>query len=82
MSSLFCRGSLGFPVTGGFQFADSKTRAPYDLYTHQWGPRLGFAYQLFPRTVIRTGYGLFWIPAGINEITGDHSAPAWALSTP
>jgi hypothetical protein len=31
--------------------------------------------------VIRSGYGLFWIPAAINEITGDTRAPAWALST-
>jgi len=80
-ASLPVSQSLGFPVTGGFKFADNSTRAPYDLYKRQWGPRLGFAYQLFRRTVIRTGYGLFWIPAAINEVTGDHSAPAWAIST-
>ncbi len=72
---------VGMPVYGGFEFADSKTRSPYDLYKRQLGPRVGFAYQLLSRTVIRSGYGLFWIPAAINEITGDSRAPAWALST-
>jgi hypothetical protein len=50
----------------------------------QFAPRIGFAYQLTPNTVLRGGYGLFWIPinvywyapnldpvngAGTNEIT-------------
>ena len=68
-------------MTGGFRFADNNTRSPYDLYTRQFGPRLGFAYQLFPHTVIRSGYGLFWIPAAMTEVTGDIRAPAWAIST-
>ena len=32
---------------GGFRFADDNTRSPYDLYKKQFGPRIGFAYQLF-----------------------------------
>ena len=31
--------------------------------------------------MIRTGYGMFWIPAAITEVTGDVRAPAWAIST-
>jgi hypothetical protein len=73
--------TVGMPIHGGFEFADEETRSPYDLYKGQWGPRVGFAYQLLPQTVVRSGYGLFWIPAAINEITGDSRAPAWALST-
>jgi len=72
---------VGLPLVGGFRFADSSTRSPYDLYRKQFGPRVGFAYQLFPHTVIRSGYGLFWIPAAITEVTGDVRAPAWAIST-
>jgi hypothetical protein len=72
---------VGFPVTGGFRFADNDTRSPYDLYTKQFGPRFGLAYQLFPHTVIRSGFGMFWIPAAITEVTGDVRAPAWAIST-
>ncbi|MEO8128740.1 MAG: carboxypeptidase-like regulatory domain-containing protein [Bryobacteraceae bacterium] len=72
---------VGLPLTGGFRFADDKTRSPYDLFAKQFGPRVGFAYQLFPTTVIRSGYGLFWIPAALTEVTGDNRAPAWAINT-
>ncbi len=73
--------SVGLPLTGGFRFADNNLRSPYDLYKKQFGPRVGFAFQLFPRTVIRSGYGLFWIPGAITEVTGDNRAPAWAINT-
>jgi hypothetical protein len=73
--------AVGLPLVGGFRFADNKTRSPYDLYKKQFGPRLGLAYQLFPNTVIRSGYGLFWIPAALTEVTGDNRAPAWAINT-
>jgi len=72
---------VGFPLTGGFRFADKNTRSPYDLYKKQFGPRVGLAYQLFPHTVLRSGWGMFWIPAAITEVTGDVRAPAWSIST-
>jgi hypothetical protein len=72
---------VGLPLRGGYRFADGNTRSPYDLYTKQFGPRVGFAYQLFPRTVVRSGYGIFWIPAALTEVTGDNRAPAWAINT-
>ena len=72
---------LGFPVTGGFEFATSSERSPYDLYTKQFGPRVGVAYQAFQHTVVRSGFGMFWIPAAITEVTGDVRAPAWDVST-
>ncbi len=74
-------GQVGIPLRGGFRFADENTRSPYDLYKRQFGPRFGFAYQLFSRTVVRGGYGLFWIPAALTEVTGDNRAPAWAINT-
>jgi hypothetical protein len=74
--------NVGFPVLGGFRFTDSNTRSPQDLYTHQFGPRVGFAYQLFPKTVIRSAYGIFWLPGAIMETTGDSRAPAFSINTP
>lgn len=73
---------VGFPVVGGFDFATSSERSPTDLYLRQWGPRLGFAYQLFSHTVIRSAYGLFWIPADLSQVVGASGAPGWLLSTP
>ena len=31
-------------------------------YPNKWGPRVGVAYQLNDKTVIRGGYGVFWAP--------------------
>jgi hypothetical protein len=73
---------VGTPVYGGFEFASSQERSPTDLYLKQWGPRLGIAYQLFSHTVIRTAYGLFWIPADLSQVVGASGAPAWLINTP
>ncbi|HUQ94439.1 MAG TPA: carboxypeptidase-like regulatory domain-containing protein [Bryobacteraceae bacterium] len=72
---------VGLDLRGGYRFADTKTRSPYDLFRRQISPRLGFAYQVFSGTVVRGGYGLFWLPAAITEVTGDVRAPAWSIST-
>ncbi len=74
--------NVGFPLKGGFRFTDKDTRSPQDLYRRQWGPRAGLAYQLFPKTVIRSAYGLFWLPGAIMETTGDSRAPAYSINTP
>jgi len=74
--------AVGMPLLGGFRFADSGTRGPTDLYHKQLGPRFGLAYQLADQTVIRSGYGIFWIPAMMSEVTGDTRAPVWAINTP
>jgi hypothetical protein len=73
---------VGAPVVGGFDFATPSQRSPTDLYLRQWGPRLGFAYHLFSRTVIRSAYGLFWIPADLSQVVGASGAPGWLLNTP
>jgi len=72
---------VGMPVRGGFIFANSSNRSPYDLYRRQFGPRVGLAYQLGQRTVIRSAFGLFWIPANLSEVVGGSRAPGWELST-
>src|SRR5262249_97425 len=54
----------GLSYGGALQFTDDKTRTPKNLFRGQWAPRFGFAYQLFAKTVVRGGYGLFWLPEG------------------
>ena len=74
--------TIGLPLTGGFRFASPSERYPTNLYPKQIGPRLGVAYQALKNTVIRSGFGIFWIPASMSEATGDTRAPAWAINTP
>ncbi len=52
----------GFSTLGGITFAgvDGNPRPVLDPYYRAIMPRIGFAYQLTPRTVLRGGYGLFY----------------------
>lgn len=53
---LTLRGGYVFPGTGG---------RPKGLTEQSWndfGPRLGFAYQWHPKSVLRGGYGIIYIP--------------------
>ena len=53
------------PLLGTTQFATSGNRhVPIDR--NNWGPRLGFAYQLTPETVVRGGAGIYY---GMNVAT-------------
>jgi hypothetical protein len=57
-----------FKVMGGATFAGVNGN-PRGLWEPQWRnfmPRLAFAYQLRPTTIIRTGYGIFYDSIGIN----------------
>ena len=57
-----------------------------DTADKNFGPRLGFAYQLFPNTVLRGGYGLSYgqgnAAAGLRQSQsfsyGFNAAPSWA----
>lgn len=65
---------VGIPdLRGGLQFVDvgGNPRRQKVTNWNNWGPRFGFAYALNPRTAIRGGYGLFFLPN-----TGDGAGPA------
>jgi len=67
-------------------------------YGSKWGPRVGLAYQLAPKTVIRAGFGVFFAPqfalgspiatVGYNQATSyiastdNNATPASSLSNP
>jgi hypothetical protein len=73
--------SLG-TLRGGMQFADvnGNPRRQFDTDKNNLGPRLGFAYQLNPKTVLRGGMGLFYgsgsIGAGGFNIASQGFAPS------
>ena len=52
-------GSLVFAGTG-WGSASYGARKPDKTFERAFGPRLGIAYSVTPRTVVRTGYGIFY----------------------
>lgn len=57
------RGGLVYPGTNGL------SRGHRDASYKDFQPRLGFAYQLFQKTVVRGGYGIYYLPSTGNFVT-------------
>ncbi|MCL5742355.1 MAG: carboxypeptidase regulatory-like domain-containing protein [Acidobacteria bacterium] len=61
----------GPQVRGGLLFADGKRRLAYKRDWNNFGPRLGYAYQLASRLVIRGGWAITYDPtADVAPTTG------------
>lgn len=56
------RGRLGLVNSN-----DRRSRAMRDTFYGQWNPRVGFAYRLGASSVIRAGYGVFWLPGNLGR---------------
>jgi hypothetical protein len=58
-----------FRVLGGLAFAgvNGRGREFWEGQSLAWMPRLGLAYSITPRTVLRAGYGLFYGTVGVNK---------------
>jgi hypothetical protein len=79
-----------FPnLEGGLVFAD-QSGTPSQVYvwnTNQFDPRVGFAYSLLRRTVVRGGFGMVYAPlelsnnaVGFAPNTGYSSSTSWNTS--
>jgi hypothetical protein len=55
-----------FHVPGGLLFANSNERGFWNGGKGVIQPRIGGAYQLTPKTVLRAGWGLYMIPFGVD----------------
>jgi hypothetical protein len=52
-----------FKVLGGFGFASGSSRDFYSADKNNWQPRLGMAYSIDAKTVVRAGYAIYAVPA-------------------
>lgn len=63
---------LANPLLGGLQFAGvgGEPSAPFKDDWNDWQPRVGFAWALMSKTVLRGGYGIFfpWAPVAVDNI--------------
>ena len=64
------------PIKGGFRFSSDEL-APYDTQWNHWQPRVGVAWALNSKTVLRGGWGLFTAVA--RELGGNTT---WTQNTP
>jgi outer membrane receptor protein involved in Fe transport len=68
----------GQPLKGAFVLVDTPGHPERGLRPEQWhlfAPRIGLAYRLSDKTVIRTGAGEFFAPANINFPEGPCQSP-------
>jgi hypothetical protein len=70
----------GSPTVMGDVFLVSpSTRSNLPLAKDELAPRIGLAYSPTPKTVVRSGYGIFWIPTDVsfalNPINDPVNAP-------
>lgn len=70
--------SVGQNYPGELQFATSSQRGLFNTNYRNFGPRIGFAYQLLPKFVMRGGYGVFYPPS----YRGTGPAPGFSSDTP
>jgi len=77
-------------LVGGLKFANSNTRTSMNTDPRDFQPRIGLAYGLNDKTVIRTGYGIYYVisnsVANANAISpnapGFYAPTAWLTAYP
>jgi outer membrane receptor protein involved in Fe transport len=69
-----------FLVPGGLLFASKDARDLYSTPKHNFMPRLGIAYQINDKTVVRAGYGMFH--GFLGQRRGDVVQSGFSQNTP
>jgi hypothetical protein len=80
-------GSLGgVPFTGSEIYVNGGNRSPFTTNMHDFGPRLGFAWQPVQHFVVRGGAGFYYGPSlhnvasAANDTDGFSSTTQWAAT--
>jgi hypothetical protein len=69
-----------FKVNGGLAFASDSARNLWNANGMMWMPRVGLAYQIDPKTVVRSGYGIFY--GSIGAFNSTSNLAGFSQSTP
>jgi hypothetical protein len=74
--------AVGFSVPGALVFNSSGNRSLYDTNHKNFAPRISAAYQWNNKLVIRSGYGIFYVPSYYNQgpNIGYSQATPWVTS--
>ena len=74
----------GMDLKGQLALVNSDLRKPRTRLDdrHSFAPRLGIAYRLDDRTVIRTGYGIFWLPNDVAFAVAPNQDVVNTIGTP
>jgi hypothetical protein len=54
------------PVMGDVFLVSPGARGNLPLAKTDLAPRMGLAYELMPGTILRSGYGIFWVPTDVS----------------
>jgi hypothetical protein len=70
-------------LKGGLVFASPYQRRTANVDYNNVGPRIGISYRLTPKTVLRSGYGLFYNPTLFGTAgAGQGGVAGWKEETP
>jgi hypothetical protein len=79
----------GLTLNGGLQFVSSSNRMGFNKQLNNWQPRIGAAYQINPKAVLRGGFGMIYLPTfdqpgatGFSQSTAYTSTTTASPSTP
>jgi len=69
--------ATGLPLKGGLVFANKDNRTAWDTDWLNLAPRIGMAYKLTDKLVVRGGYGIFYPQTGGGSNQGFSTTTTW-----
>lgn len=71
----------GVSYTGAEVYVNSNNRSPFTTNMHNFGPRVGVAWQPFTRFVVRAGAGIYYGPSTHNVASAGQNTDGYSSST-